>query len=197
VADGKPRAEVLHRSVSAILTRGLSALRRVRLRPTALLVPVPEAEPVLERAGVTRTTGLPTHVTLLFPFRPAVGVTPAVAVQVRSLCAGFRAFPFRLASMDRFPGVLYLVPEPAAPFRALIDALLARWPDCRPYEGAFDEVVPHLTVIEGPEPEGLVGRISALLPIEAQAQEVWLVRPTRTGRWELLGRFPLFRTTPD
>ena len=48
--------------------------------------------------------------------------------------------------------MVYLAPEPAAPFVALTEAVGAEFPGFPPYGGAFDEVVPHLTISEANEP---------------------------------------------
>ncbi|HET8601685.1 MAG TPA: 2'-5' RNA ligase family protein, partial [Segeticoccus sp.] len=37
-------------------------------------------------------------------------------------------------------------PEPAATFRDLTLALADRFPDCPPYDGQHEDVVPHLTI---------------------------------------------------
>ena len=42
--------------------------------------------------------------------------------------------------------VLWLAPDPAEPFRALTASVAAAFPEHPPYEGAHDDVVPHLTV---------------------------------------------------
>ena len=76
-----------------------------------------------------------------------------------------RHSPFRRMRMDtryvdRFPRVLYLAPEPAAPFVELTQAIAARWPDHQPYGGEFDSVVPHVTVVNGvAEPPGLAEKL--------------------------------------
>ena len=44
--------------------------------------------------------------------------------------------------------MLWLDPEPADPFRSLTAAVWAAFPQHPPYGGAYDEVVPHLTVAE-------------------------------------------------
>lgn len=62
------------------------------------------------------------------------------------------AFPFVLSAVGRFPGVLCLAPDPAEPFIALTRAIEACWPQHPSYEGAFDDVVPHVTVVKGQEP---------------------------------------------
>ena len=45
---------------------------------------------------------------------------------------------------------MWLHPDPSAPFADLTAAVAQRWPDYPPYEGAFDEPIPHLTVSETP-----------------------------------------------
>jgi len=45
--------------------------------------------------------------------------------------------------------VLYLDPEPADGLRQLTLAIAERWPQALAYGGAFDEVIPHLTVAHG------------------------------------------------
>jgi hypothetical protein len=42
--------------------------------------------------------------------------------------------------------VLYLAPEDPAPLNALTEAVAHAFPEHPPYEVAFEEVVPHLTV---------------------------------------------------
>jgi hypothetical protein len=74
---------------------------------------------------------------------------------------------FALTEVGRFPGVVYLAPKPAAPFIALTQAVVERWPDDQPYGGAYEEIIPHLTVAHRETvPSGLAGR----LPLTAQAE---------------------------
>jgi 2'-5' RNA ligase len=156
----------------------------------ALLIPVPEAEHALGSCPAW-SAGLPAHVTVLFPFRPAAGLGRATERALRELVAGVASFGVRYGQVERFPGVAYLAPQPAEPFRALTDAIVARWPESPAYEGAYDEVIPHLTLVEGPEPAGLVERVEQLLPVAAEAKEVWLVQPRFGRRWAIRGRFAL------
>lgn len=44
------------------------------------------------------------------------------------------------------PGVVYLAPKPAALFIAFTQAVVERWPEHQPYGGAYEEIIPHLTV---------------------------------------------------
>ena len=53
---------------------------------------------------------------------------------------------WRVPGSEGAPAVLYIAPEPDGPFRELTDALAQAFPEHPPYDGAFAEVVPHLTV---------------------------------------------------
>jgi 2'-5' RNA ligase len=169
-------------------------VRRRHVPQSALIVPVPSAEHAVAkwraRHDPSAALGMPAHVTVLYPFLTSHAITPAVERDVESVLSSFSAFDFRLTKLDRFPGVLYLEPEPAEPFRRLTSALHERWPEHPPYGGAFNAVVPHVTVIQGPEPPEAVRELEEAAPIEAHAEEVWLMAE-RGNRWSLVKRFPL------
>jgi hypothetical protein len=56
-----------------------------------------------------------------------------------------------------------------------------RWPSHAPYEGAFDEVIPHLTVT----------REDVQLPIRCLANSVWLMQDDDRRRWSTRLEIPL------
>jgi len=171
-----------------------------RLRPvgeSALVIPVPEAEPAVASwrslHDPAARDGLPAHVTVLYPFLPHRALDGGVVASLRDLAASTPAFGFELRDFGRFPGVLYLAPQPAEPFVALTAAMAAHWPACPPYGGRFDEVIPHLTVAEGPldDIDPAVAAITQTLPLAARATELWLMVQGRRGRWQARERFPL------
>jgi 2'-5' RNA ligase superfamily protein len=133
---------------------------------------------------------MPAHVTILYPFLSPNGIAPSVDHDLGLTVGAFPPFVFRLVRVERFPGVLFLEPDPAGPFVELTSAVHARWPDHPPYGGAFDRVIPHLTVVQGPEPPGLVHELEKALPIESEASEICLM-VQRRGKWSLVKRFPL------
>ena len=152
---------------------------------TTLIVPVPSADGLL--AESSREAGLPAHITLLYPFLAARALGRDAELTLGSLLGEIPSFDFVLSEVGRFPGVVYLAPEPAAPFIALTQALVERWPDHQPYGGAYEEIIPHLTVAYGETaPAGLAER----LPLMARAEEVWLMSRAG-GRWVRRGAFPL------
>ena len=157
---------------------------------TALIIAIPEAEPAVGalRLAHDRSAplGVPAHVTILYPFADPADVDEAA---VADLVASFPAFAFELDRVERFDeGHVWLHPEPSAPFAALIDAVWRRFPECPPYGGAHDVVIPHLTVSEVPV------EVDVDLPIQAIAHEVTLIEQAADGRWSVRRVFPLSPT---
>src|SRR3954449_6978823 len=93
----------------------------------ALLVPVPEAGPVVGdvrlRYDPTAVLGIPAHVTLIAPFLPADEVDDGVLADLRELFARVPAFPFRVDGLGGFAGVLWLALDPSEPFLGLMRLL--------------------------------------------------------------------------
>ena len=164
---------------------------------TGLIVQVPEAEPVVgewrKRHDWSAAHGVPAHVTTVFPFVPEEKLDDRVLADLRELLAGVPAFRFVLTRVARFPDVAWLAPDPSERFRELTELVVARWPEYPPYEGEFEEVIPHLTVAEGDEAlQDEVDRaLSPSLPFEAEAIEVTLIVEDDTGWWHPRERFPL------
>jgi len=154
---------------------------------TALIVAVPEAEAAVAELRLQHDSsaalGVPAHLTILFPF-----VAPDAVDEdaLADLFAGHDAFDFELVSVETFDdGHVYLVPTSPERFVALIDAVWRRWPDHPPYEGAFETVVPHLTISERPL------ECAIELPIAARADTVTLIEEQADGRWLSRRRFAL------
>ena len=167
-------------------------------RRTGLVVPMPELEPLvgahrLEWDPVAEH-GARAHVTVLFPFAHAEDLDAALLGRVRAAVARLHAFPVTFARVERFPDdVLYLAPEPSAPFRALTAALAAAFPEFPPYGGLFPEVVPHLTVAHHPHAPvaDITTELDALLPVRATAASVELWVEGADALWTTGATFPL------
>lgn len=167
---------------------------------SALIVAVPEAEPAVAalRAAYdpAASWGVPAHVTVLYPFLPPQAIDAGVLAAVRAAVAAVPAFDVAFARTARFADpVLWLAPEPDAPFRALTAAVWARFPSTPPYGGRFDDVVPHLTVTDGqpaPVMDAAAERVRPFLPITARVRAVRLLvgRPS-PGAWRTVAEFPL------
>ncbi|WP_228645191.1 2'-5' RNA ligase family protein [Microtetraspora sp. AC03309] len=145
---------------------------------TSLIVKMPEAEPIVsrwrERFDPSAAYGVPAHVTILYPFLEHARIDGRVVTELRELFAAHPSFEARFVRCGRFPGILYLVPEPERRFIALTEAVVARWPEAPPYRGQFDEVIPHLTVADGDDLDAIEAEIAARLPVVARARSVSL-----------------------
>lgn len=168
---------------------------------TALVILVPESEPLVHSFRDTydpaAIAGMPAHITLLYPFKQPDEVSELLLDELRLLFGSCTPFGFSLVGTGRFPGVLYLAPEPAVPFRELTGAIVEWYPETPPYGGAFSDPVPHLTVAHATGEEELHSierelhrASSGMLPIRAYAGEVWLVEK-HDGRWNRHISFPL------
>lgn len=150
---------------------------------SALIIPVREAEPVVGRwrseLDPAAGWGVPAHITVLYPFVDPAEHTTELIDSITRCFGSMRSFTFRLDGPKWFgTDVLYLAPDPQAPFLKLIELATARWPEHPPYGGTHAEVIPHLTVADRADPTRTAAAIDAiepLLPIAASASEVWLM----------------------
>ncbi|QIY58782.1 2'-5' RNA ligase family protein [Streptomyces sp. RPA4-5] len=126
---------------------------RFQAGQTGLIVRVPEAESAVrawrERLDPSARAGVPAHVTVLFPFLAESRMGSQVCPALADLLGKHRAFDLRFERCGRFPGVLYLAPEPDTQLRRLTEVVAERWPEAPPYGGKFTEIVPHLTIADG------------------------------------------------
>jgi len=126
---------------------------------TAVVVPVPDVEPVIsawrDQFDSSAAQGMPAHVTALYPFLPADRFGAQALTRLRRLCAERPILKVEFRRAARFPGVLYLEPEPSDGLRQLTLEIAGQWPEAPPYRGAFSEIIPHLTVVHGVAPDVL------------------------------------------
>lgn len=169
---------------------------------TVLLVPIPEAAALVDphRLRLTRAgaDGIPPHITLLYPFTDSALLTEERVREAAGIVGAVGPFDVSLHSTARFdvdPPILYLAPDPAAPFAALTRALVAAFPEHQPYGGRHPELVPHLTVAiaDAATLDGVEAELGPALPIEARVEESWLMQRDDGDRWCLRQRLELGR----
>ena len=135
---------------------------------------------------------MPAHVTVLFPFLPPDAIDARVGAALADIASAVPSFEVRFDRVGRFPDVVWLAPEPPAPFARLTDAVAARWPGHPPYGGAFEHVIHHLTVADG-APSEVLDRLErtlpAHLPLSQPVRELTLA-VRRRGDWTVPTRFP-------
>ena len=158
------------------------------MTPFALVVPFDDLAPVVdelrEQTCVTKPShGMPPHVTLLVP---SSGEPEAIAEAL----ATFAAFDVAFERLDRFPGTLWLAPEPAEVFVEMIEALTRRFPDHPPYGGAYPRIVPHLTIAQA-DFDAAIATAESWLPLHARAECAVLFEQSEPDRWREAARFDL------
>jgi 2'-5' RNA ligase len=167
---------------------------------TALIVAIPEAEPAVaaHRATLDRAAswGVPAHITVLYPFLPPDAVTPDVLATLRRIAATVTRFDLTLATTAWFADtVVWLAPTPATPFTTLTQAVTNAFPQAKPYEGAHDQIVPHLTIGHDHPRTDLAAAETAVtthLPITATVTDLHLIAgtPTPGGPWHTVATLP-------
>ena len=155
--------------------------------------------PVQVAAGVVRERrlGARAHITLLAPFVAPDALDDGVLGELRRFFADVTPFDVRLTEVCAFPdGVVYLAPEPAATLRRLTFELHRLFPEFPPYGGAFDEVVPHLTVPlrEDEDADEVRRALAPTLPLAERLSGAELVLGTTEVIHETLASFPFAST---
>nr|ALS90833.1 2'-5' RNA ligase superfamily [uncultured bacterium] len=170
---------------------------------TAIIVPVSVVEPLVStwraRYDAAAADGVPAHVTLLYPFVPLADIDHALPA-LHDLFDAVDPVLATFSSVEQFPSVTYLAPEPAAWFKGLTVSLCDAFPACPPYGGLFsiDEVTPHLTVADirdDTDHEELHGRFKAearsYLPVSQPVTRVDLIARQPSGLWATHTSFEL------
>src|SRR3954451_6022779 len=134
----------------------------------ALVIPFPG---LVELVGVPGD--LPPHVTVLYP-------CPGDVAEIAQALAPFDQFEVTFTRLDRFPGTLWLAAEPAEPFVAMTEALVARFPGWQPYNGVFKSVIPHLTIAQAAWDDVAI-RVEPLLPLATRGESVVLYESVDVG----------------
>jgi 2'-5' RNA ligase len=165
---------------------------------SAVLIPVPEAEPIVghwrDRYDPVAPAGVPAHITLIVPWLPPGEIDAGDVEELRECLAPVGPFDFKLTDVGWFGRrVLWIAPEPAEVFRSLTNTLAERF-GTPPWEDEFDEIVPHLTVAhasgDGVELSRVEHAVRRLLPVSCRASDVWVM--VGDGRhWTVEAKVPL------
>lgn len=166
---------------------------------TGIVIPVPEADRLVHSRTASdvprRLPGfgvVPAHITLLAPFLPEEQLDDGTWELLERFFADVTPFGFELAEVCEFPGgVTYLAPEPATTFRRLTAGLHRVFPEFPPYGGAFDDIVPHLTVplMPGEDTGSLTAALAPELPLAVHAAEAAVFVSDEDGT-RVLGSLP-------
>ncbi|MEU9031310.1 2'-5' RNA ligase family protein [Streptomyces sp. NPDC048383] len=155
---------------------------------TAVVIELPPAEVLLRAAASVRAslvrTGLPAHVTVMYPFVPVADLGDDTEREFHRLAGSIPAADLLLRRLVTAPG---FVAVGAGELDPAIAAFRDVWPDLRPYGGRFGESPSaHVTVAlgcDGTEARRVGERVRELLPLPARAEAAHLVALTDRG-WQ-------------
>jgi 2'-5' RNA ligase len=168
---------------------------------SGLVVLIPEAENLVEsfrqQFDPSNAVSVPAHVTILYPFKSPDQLTDKIIATLRELFLKMPGFTSSFSSIQHFPNGLFLAPEPVEPFCQLTEAVVKVFPETPPYGGAFQEIIPHLTIAQVSDLQQL-DEISAnfsevakgKLPIIAKVDTVSLMENS-SGNWKTRAQFSL------
>src|SRR5437016_8625496 len=144
---------------------------------SAIVIPVGEVEPLVASLRLqhdkSARLGVPAHITLLCPFHPPHMAEKELA-NLAEIFSAIPAFEFSLIEVRRFPQTAYLHPDVPERFTDIVRKLLEKWPACQPYNGAFSDIIPHLTVADHADTrilEMVQERLLHHLPVACMAKE--------------------------
>ena len=155
---------------------------------TAVVIELPSAEALLQvavgvRASLVRT-GLPAHVTVMYPFVPVADLGDDTEREFHRLAGSIPSVDLLLRRLVTAPGFVAVETAELAP---TVAAFRNAWPDLRPYGGRFGESpTAHVTVALGcdeAEARCVGDRVRELLPLPARAEAAHLVALTDRG-WQ-------------
>ena len=169
---------------------------------SAVIIPVAAAEAVVAEhrrdLDLAASWGVPAHVTILFPFVPPSALDADVVGRLGAVIRSTRRFGCTFSRCEWFgEDVLWLAPDQDKPFRRLTLAVSAEFPDHPPYGGAFEDVVPHLTIgdLRGGTVSGLRAAETVVrrkLPVTATIDHALLIAGTDApGSWRTVATLPL------
>lgn len=197
MADWLP--DPLSRSASRLASQWLRMLRPPWLpngefaqAEAALILLVPEADPLVDhyrsRFENAVDPEVPAHITINYPFWDGLDLDHEELVRLEKAIGAVPAFGFRLYEVARFAEVVFLTPEPSGPFRQLISLVAQAFPRSPPYDGEFDDIVPHVTIVQLPGNESLMEietevreNLASSGPILSHAERVWLMEKRSNG----------------
>ena len=171
---------------------------------SGLVCVIEPADPIFEWLRLEHDrhaiAGVPAHVTCLAPFVPPHLIDAEVLGALGAVAAACEGFAVLFPDVGEFPGVVWLRPDPEDRFRALTRALVAAFPDYPPFEGAFPDPQPHMTVGMDLDPrtqaelrEQTDREVAPRLPFHAVVTSMSLLILDEHGSWREEARFA-FRT---
>ena len=169
-------------------------------RESAIVVELPELDAVLDDHRNTldpsRRWGMRAHLTVLYPFVLPAAMDDTTLSRLEAVATKVRPFDAVFDGFGWFADhVVWLAPSEPEKFERLILHVVDAFPECPPYGGAFDEVIPHVTIGEGGDVElmrAATNAIRPLLPLKSRVASLSLMEgSTEPGSWQVVERVAL------
>lgn len=163
---------------------------------SVILIPVPSADPIVgewrKKYDEVALHGIPSHVSLLFPFKESSKITLEIIQKLNAIFAEVKQFSFVLEKICTFPSVIYLEPQPREKFITLTENIVRVFPENPPYEGKYPQINPHMTIAQLSDiqniyvtKEEIARDIVRALPIKALAEDM----DEFDGEWSIKMKF--------
>ncbi len=168
---------------------------------STIAIPVHEVTDLIapwrEETFIGATQGMPPHITVLYPWHPAP-VSKWEIDELRTVVRGIRPFTIQLTHLEHFPNhTLYFAMDDDTLMDMMLRIITA-YPDTLPYEGEFDELIPHLTIAHASSREELweirlevEEAVCHKLPIEVMVKEIIVMQHGADLQWRDLATLPL------
>jgi 2'-5' RNA ligase len=146
------------------------------------------------------SSGLPAHLTMLYPFVDPGRLRADVRRRLAAMAAMTPSFEYQLAGPASWPNATYVAVDPTAPFVALQGRLAEAFPAFPIYgtDPGF-EFVPHVTIAEGPpagDPAILDDPAWRSLPRTGRVASIEVIARLPGAPWRTIWRLPLDRMRP-
>ena len=174
----------------------------MRPRETAIDISLPELAELVNHWRLptvpVASQGIPPHITLLYPWQP-VPVQPADLHAVAAAVMDIAPFTLTFQQVGRFPGALFLCPEPEGMVRHLTQRIVRAFPETPPYGGQFgSDPTPHLTVALAETEEELdrlqadiLVRLEPLFPLRIPVQALTVEEEGIDDTWHIVSTIQL------
>jgi 2'-5' RNA ligase len=174
----------------------------MRPRESAIDICLPELAELVDHWRLptvpVASQGVPPHVTLLYPWRPAPVPSADMHKATRAVL-DINPFTLTFQRVGRFPGALFLCPEPESMVRRLTQRLMHAFPETPPYGGQFGaDPTPHLTVALAETEEELnrlqadiLARLEPLFPLRVPIEELSVEEEGPDGTWQIVATIEL------
>ncbi|MBP9731977.1 MAG: 2'-5' RNA ligase family protein [Candidatus Magasanikbacteria bacterium] len=141
----------------------------------------------------TATHGVPPHITLLWPWiSPPIGYSEIEIL--KNAVKNSKAFSITFDKIEYFQnGTIFLSCKDAKMIQNIMKKIFTAFPECKPYNGEFQNPTPHLTIAKVPDQtvfSEIYNEICTVLkpnlPLTCSIDEITIMKELKTKNWEIV-----------